>query len=168
MAWRGHMQLSAIPSAWRDEVRDPKFEYSLTPVVKDEAAAQDVSDSTEAANPPIDHVFAPKLGPTAYADPSEANTCDQAFRAHGEEEFNSSLDGNGATASPQATQSTARAKRLRDIPQQRLEAAERLRTIPEGYLEAVQKHHLTMLWHQGCDIDDLTSRSIVTDSDVWN
>jgi hypothetical protein len=127
-----------------------------------------VSDPAKAASPPADHAFAPKLGPTADADPSEADTCDLAFCAHGEEdEFSPSLDGNGATVSPQAAQSTARAMILRGM-QQRLETAERLRTIPEGYLEAVQRHHLTMLWRQGCDIDDLTSRSIVTDSDVWN
>ncbi|KAK5686943.1 hypothetical protein LTS10_001079 [Elasticomyces elasticus] len=130
------------------------------------SAVDDVSDPTDAATSPVDHVFAPKLGPTAYADPSEANTCDLAFRAHGKEEFNSSLDGNGATASPQATQSIARAKRLRDI-QQQFEAVPEGRVLA-GYLELVQAHRLTMLWHQGCDTDDLTSRSVVTDSDVWN
>ncbi|KAK5743124.1 hypothetical protein LTR17_002885 [Elasticomyces elasticus] len=118
--------------------------------------------------PPIDHAFDPELVPTADGDPSEADTCDLAFCAHGEEEeFIPSLDGNGVTVSPQAARSTARAMILRGI-QQRLEAAERLRAIPEGDLEAVRKHRMTMLWHQGCDIDDLTSRSIVTDSNVWN
>ncbi|KAK5746701.1 hypothetical protein LTR17_000718 [Elasticomyces elasticus] len=108
----------------------------------------------------FDHAFDPKLVLTADADASEADTCDLAFCAHDQEqEFDDSLD----DVPPEAAQSTDRAKRLRDIQQQLGAVPEGC--IPAGYLGLVQAHRLTMLWHQGCETDALTSRSNVTDSD---